>query len=175
MPEVSRTLKSKYHRPGSRHRVEENKETGVLLSAIARVAHPALYITGHSAFAAMQDLPEITKILPIWSSVFNGVSIICNRDTPPHRDTGTLDRWFDILATIGGDYNTVLKLNSIGLDLAYRSGTVVLFSGAALIHSVAASEANRVCFAYFMKNRIHEKFGIRAPNWMELSIYSNDL
>lgn len=123
----------------------------------------------------MQNLPEIAEILKIWNSVFSGISIIANRETPPHRDTGTLDRWFDILATIGGDYDTVLKLDSISVELAYRSGTVVLFSGATLVHSVAASKANRVCFAYFMKNRIHERFGVRAPNWMELSVYSNNI
>jgi hypothetical protein len=153
--------------------VQDSLEVGALFSAIARVAHPSLYDAGHATFAAMQDLPEIAECLQTWSSVFSGVSIIANRETPAHRDTGTLAKWFDILATIGGDTDTKLNLLSIGAEMAYRSGTVILFSGALLAHSVAACEAERVCFAYFMKNKIHERFGIRAPSWMESSVYSN--
>jgi hypothetical protein len=155
--------------------VQESLEAGALLSAIARVAHPALYDAGREAFAAMQELPEIGECLRTWSSVFSGVSIIANREAPAHRDTGTLARWFDVLATIGGDADTKLNLLSIGAEMAYRSGTVALFSGASLVHSVPACEADRVCFAYYMKNKIHERFGIRAPSWMESSVYSNQL
>jgi hypothetical protein len=172
-PEVSKSLKATNRDTSCQDWVDEFLEAGGLLSAISRVAHPSLYMTGRTAFSAMRELTEIGNCVKRWSSVFSAVNIIVNRETPLHRDTGTLPEWFDILATIGGDSDTIMELPSIGARIAYRSGTVALFSGATIAHSVPAARADRVCFTYYMKNKIHERFGVKAPGWMDASIYSD--
>jgi hypothetical protein len=144
---------------------------GALLSAFCKVTHPELYRTSRLAFGAKRGDSIIEECLRSWSSVFSAVSVIVNQETPPHRDTGTLPDWYDILTTIGGDDVTLMDLPSLGIRLAYRSGTTTFFSSATIVHSVPAAKADRLCFAYYMKHKIHECFGVKAPSWMEQSVH----
>jgi hypothetical protein len=119
----------------------------------------------------MQELADITEVLQWWSSIYSGVSIIANRETPVHRDVGTSPEAYDLLVTIGGDEETVLCLPSMGLVMEYRSGTTVLFSGYAVPHGVTPSVAERVCFAYYIKDNVHERFRVKGLDWMNQSMY----
>jgi hypothetical protein len=49
-----------------------------------------------------------------------------------------------------------LKLPGLGLSLEYGPGTVVGFSGTMLEHEVSSFEGDRVCYAYFMMDAVHE-------------------
>jgi hypothetical protein len=170
--EVSSLLKPNTGDPGCLAWVKESDVTGALLSAISRIAHPEQYEAGLRALAAMQGLPEIAEILQWWSSIFSGVSVIANRETPVHRDVGTSPEAYDLLVTLGGDETSALHLPSMGLWMAYRTGTAVLFSGYAVPHGVLPSEAERVCFAYYMKDNVHERFGVKGVDWMNKSVYN---
>lgn len=123
----------------------------------------------------MQDNNAIADCLIHWGSVFSGLNVIVNRRTPPHRDTGTLAEWYDLLATIGGDADTEMELLNLGVTLQYRSGCLVLFSGASILHTVAETVADRLCLAYYMKKVILDRFSITPPSWMTRSMYQADL
>jgi len=157
--------------PGCLKWVQEVNVTGALLSAITRIAHPQQYEAGRQAFAAMQDLADVAEVLRWWSSIYSGISVIANRETPVHRDVGTSPEAYDLLATIGGDEETTLVLPSMGVFMEYRSGTAVLFSGYAVPHGVTPSVAERVCFAYYIKDNVHERFGVKGLDWMNRSLY----
>lgn len=114
----------------------------------------------------MQGDEDIAECLLHWGSVFSGLNVIVNRRTPPHRDTGTLAEWYDLLVTIGGDKDTEMELVNLGVVLGYRSGCLALFSGASILHTVAETVADRICIAYYMKRVILDRFNIKLPSWM---------
>ena len=115
---------------------------------------------------------DYSAILGIWSSVFNGVSIISNRETIFHRDGQSRLAWYDIICTLGGDQSTVLEFRDLGIRLRYTSGTVVAHSGRLLYHGVSAAENERVCYAYWMRDCIHELMGVKSPYWMSRDMYA---
>jgi hypothetical protein len=167
-PEVSQLLKKENPDGGCRQWLQEFGVSSAMLSAIARVAHPDLYWAGRNAFLALQEIEEINEVMTMWNSVFNGVSIIVDRESPLHRDVGTRAAWYDILATIGGDVDTSMRWPGLGISVSYRSGTVVLFSGFTIPHCVEMSEMDRVCFAYYMKESVHARTSVLSPSWMTI-------
>jgi hypothetical protein len=168
--QVSALLKDKH--PGCRDWVVDFAESGAILSAITLVSHPRLYHMGRSSLIHLGDMPEIKEIARHWSSVYSAVSIVSNRDTPLHRDTGTQPPWYDILATIGGDPDTTMDWPSLGIRGQYRSGTCVLFSGNCIPHMVRRSLQDRVVVAYYMKDNVLEEANVEGAPWMEQDMYS---
>lgn len=161
--------------PGCREWLHETHEYEALISGMLRVAHPKLFEAGRDVLLAMRSVPDLVPAVQNWTSVFGAISIVANRESPVHRDQGTNPRWFDALTSIGGDLETRLVLPGLGISLQYRSGTTVLFSGYTLAHRVSRSRAERVCFAHYMKDNVHERFGVEAPNWMNMSFYRSTL
>jgi len=170
---VSATLKANNPDQGCRSWAFDFVEAGALLSAIVRVAHPDLYDAGLIAFMEMHNIPEVAECLQCWSSIFSAISVIANRESPIHRDAGTRSEWYDFLVSIGGDPDTRMVWPSLGVQLAYTSGTGVLFSGYCIPHGVGKSKADRVCIAGYMKDNVHERFHVRAPGWMNIEMYDN--
>jgi hypothetical protein len=160
--EVSSLLKPNTGDLGCLAWVTESDVTSALLSAISCIAHPEQYEAGLRAFTAMQALPEIAEILQWLSSIFSGVSVIANRETPVHWDVSTSLEAYDLLVTLRGDETSSLHLPSMGLWMAYRTSTAVLFSGYAVPYSIVPLEAEWVCFAYYMKDNVHERFGVKG-------------
>ena len=143
------------------------------MSAILAVIHPELYNAGQDTFKRLRECPEIQPqdVLRRWTSVFNGVSVICNRFTPPHRDGNSRRQWYDLLASIGRYRNCNLKLPGIGLSLEYGPGSVVGLLGGVLEHEVPHFEGERVCYAYFMRDSVHEWAGVPGNSWMKIDHY----
>lgn len=169
--EASANLK-KNTSPDCRRWLEEMSETSALFSAMLRIMHPDQYAAGREAVEELFTSPEkladpedTISLLPLWSSVFNGVSIISNRESPPHRDSKTRFEWFDILTTNGNYSDGWLNLPGLQLKLAYNPGTVVAFSGKLLLHEVKAVEGDRVCLAYYMRDCIHKFLGVGPAGW----------
>jgi len=63
-------------------------------------------------------------------------------------------------APLGGDENTVLEFRDLGIRLHYTSRTVVAHSGRLLYHGISVAENERVCYAYWMRDCIHEAMGV---------------
>lgn len=148
-------------------------ESNSILCAILAVIHPGLYGAGRETLNRLRKAPGIERqdVLSRWTSVFNGVCLICNRDTPAHRDGNSAPHWYDLLVTLGEYNNCSLELPGVGISLKYDPGTVVGLSGMALEHKVASFEGQRVCYAYFMRDNVHEWAGVPWGTWMNTSYY----
>lgn len=148
-------------------------ESNSVLSAILAVIHPALYDAGRETFNCLRKDPRIERqdVIGKWTSVFNGVSVITNRNTQAHRDSYSAHHWYDLLVTLGKYTKCNLELPGVGVTLEYGPGTVVGLSGMMLEHSVPNFEGERVCYAYFMRDSVHNWAGVSQGPWMNKSYY----
>lgn len=149
-------------------------ESNSVLSAILAVIHPTLHKSGRETFDRLRKCAEIQPedVLRRWTSVFNGVAVIVNRTTPAHRDSNTRKQWYDLLVTLGRYRNCNLNLPGAGISLEYGPGTVVGLLGATLEHEVPRFEGERVCYAYFMRDNVHEWAGVSGYTWMATEYYN---
>ncbi|KAF8260223.1 hypothetical protein EI94DRAFT_1611692, partial [Lactarius quietus] len=64
-----------------------------------------------------------------------------------------------------------LELPGLGISLEYGPGTVIGILGATLEHEVSQFEGERVCYAYFMRDNVHECAKVPGHSWMETGCY----
>src|SRR5271155_843202 len=76
--EISASLRPANHDQGGRTWLTDMCETSALISAILRVIHPKLYISGRDTLHSMRGLDHLHPILGIWSLVFNVVTVLSN-------------------------------------------------------------------------------------------------
>ena len=147
-------------------------ESGALFGAILRVAHPELYQAARTAAKlAAQAHPKVRLALEQWPTVFHAVLLICNRETPYHRDVSGNPAWFDLLASLGTYGQATLALRNLGMQIAYTPGSVVLLSGMLIHHGVAKVKPDRICYAWYMSEVLHENFGMNNVPWMTTAAY----
>lgn len=151
----------------------EIAETNAILSAILRVMHPDQFQAGKSALEKLRGQPDLAEVLDKWSSVFTGVAVISNRITPGHRDTGGRLPWYDLLATVGNYHDAEFELSTLGIKLRYNPGTVIAVAGKTLEHGMPSFKGERVCYAFFMKESVHERMRVEAPGWMTHRYYQD--
>jgi len=165
-----------FKRPAALDWLDSISESNAVVSAILAVIHPKLYDAGRQTADCLRNTPQIgpQDILCRWASVFNGVSVISNRITLPHRDTGSRFNWYDILATSGRYEGCTLELLSLGISLEYSTGSVVGILGKVLMHEVRTFEGDRVCYAYFMRNNVHEWARVPGSDWMYTKYYKSE-
>ena len=162
-----------FHSSAALDWLDSISESNAILSAILAVIHPQLYDAGWSTTKRLRDTPEIDAqdLLNRWASVFSGVSVIPNRDTPPHRDGNSRFHWYDMLATLGSYRDCNFEMPGLGISLKYGPGTVVGILGNVIEHGVPSFEGDRVCYAYFMRNNVHEWARVPASEWMKTNYY----
>jgi hypothetical protein len=80
-------------------------------------------------------------------------------------------QWYNLLVTLGRYRNCNFELPGLGILLEYGPGTVVGLMGMALEHEVPDFEGDRVCYAYWMRDRMHEWAEVPGDAWMKLSQY----
>ena len=175
--ELSSSLKSTNADESARSWLADTVESSALIGAFLSVIHPELYAIGRAALIQLANDPnqvkeplDLLEVLKVWSIPFSSISVISNRQSPFHRDNARKP-WYDVLATFGNHKNGVMELPGLGMRLLYNPGTMVGISGKIVRHGVAACEGDRVCVAYYMKDRIHERLGLPAPQWMKLQYY----
>jgi hypothetical protein len=71
-----------------------------------------------------------------------------------------------MLATLESYQNCTLELPGLGISLEYGPGTVVGILGSVIKHAVPGFEGDRVCYAYFMRNNVHEWVKVSTSDWM---------
>jgi len=70
-----------------------------LLDAVLCVIHPRMWIASKEA---MQKLTHGLKTpLPTWPTVYGGMDVIVNRETPSHCDMGGAYNFYDQLLSLG--------------------------------------------------------------------------
>ena len=165
-PEVSQSLKT----PAS-HVVEwlnTNIRFLFIMTAVLAVVHPHQYNAGFEMLTNMRCHPNmlrepdaLLRVLSAWHFPFTGVSIICNRQTPAHRDAQANPYWYDVLATLGSYEDLDFHLTGLGLSFSYRPGTVVALCGKILCHAAEKiQQGDRVCFAWFMRDDVRKYLGV---------------
>ncbi|KDQ53081.1 hypothetical protein JAAARDRAFT_137875 [Jaapia argillacea MUCL 33604] len=155
---VSASLQAGSRTPSLNAWLRDFYQSGALMSAILRVIHPKLYDAGRLALTRlMLEDEEVWDVLKVWPSVYSAMSIISNRLTPPHQDTQSQASWYDLLATVGPYPDAVMALPGLGLRLRYGAGMVVGFSGILLRHCVPANDSDRICYIYYMRDKVHER------------------
>lgn len=132
------------------------------MNSVLSVIHPKLFGAGLTTMNKLGAEAEFREIVSLWHSVFNGVQVLSNRETPLHRDNNTLAEWYDLLLTVGPYRNGWLALPGIGVKLSYEPGTVVGLGGKLLQHGVNKVEGERVCIAYYFRANVQKKVNEKA-------------
>ncbi|VDB91416.1 unnamed protein product [Peniophora sp. CBMAI 1063] len=142
----------------------ENIETGILVSVILAIVHPAQYRESRAALDFLATLPDFAHHMKNWTFVFNAVTLITNRLTPGHRDRASGGaNFYDLLLTIGGDSRTVLSLPGLGIRVQYDSGAVALFSGNEHLHEVSSFGMERACVACYARPAVMRWLNAKHP------------
>lgn len=160
------------------------KSFSELLGGILSIIHPELYYIGREAmtrlssepasggpWVAHEEVPRLHDILTAWGHPWTAVSVMVNRATPFHRDVNGRNPWMDLLVTIGEYQQGRLELPGLGVRLLYDPRTVVGLLGKVVRHGAGEVDGERACLAYYMRNGVHERLGLRAGTWMNVSQY----
>ncbi|KAG1843162.1 hypothetical protein DFJ58DRAFT_844469 [Suillus subalutaceus] len=115
---------------------EPLRRPAAIATAALRVMHPEQYWAGLQAFASLgekarsKELPKMSETLQYWATVFNSLTIICNQETPNHRDPSSISECFDILTSVGNYSNARMSMPSLQLELSGRgSNCLGMMSG----------------------------------------------
>ena len=137
----------------------------MILSSITRVIHPELFEMGLDSMSKMSNQETLKDVLDLWWSVFNGVQVISNRETPVYHDHSSLSCWYDLLTTMGPYKTAHLELPGVGLRFSYGSGTVIGLCGRVLRHGVSLADEERICVAYYMRENVQRRLGSKLASW----------
>lgn len=135
------------------------------VNGILSITHRSLFLGALDVQDNLRSKPEFMNSMSSWPSVFSGVSIIANRQTPRHRDRQTWPTWYDIVVTAGSYADGDFEISPIGLRCRYKPGTVVALCGNLLEHACETAGGDRVCLAFFMRSSLFELTGVEMPNW----------
>ena len=142
-----------------------NAELACLLSSILWVIHLELFRMGMEGMKKLQTHSSFSHIYRFWWSIYNGVQVISNRESLVHRDHSSSSEWYDLLTTVGPYSDAVLELPGVGLCLQYNSGTVMALCGHLLRHGVFEAEGERICLAYYMRENVQRRLGVKFATW----------
>ena len=88
--------------------LRKNRMPFALIGGILSIIQPLLFDMGVQALQALEsdlklcDNPErLREVLEFWHVPFSGISVISNRVTPLHCDTGGRAEWMDLLLALG--------------------------------------------------------------------------
>ncbi|KIM59776.1 hypothetical protein SCLCIDRAFT_81394, partial [Scleroderma citrinum Foug A] len=142
-----------------------------MLSAALSIMHLPLYNAGLHRMEVLSSWAEqndkgMDDALDTWSTVYTNISVIANRGTPLHHDSHSQSNWYDILVSVGEYKDCYLDIPTLGLKLEYSPGTIVAFSSRLLHHGVNKVDGHRCCFAYYMRDNIHNFLHVPATEWM---------
>lgn len=162
----------------------KTRTLSTLLGGTLKIIHPELHALGRSALNELRDpgsgpLPwfihgediRLGNVLEEWLHPFSAVSVIVNRTTPCHRDSKGRNSWMDILATVGDYSFGRLELPGLGVRLEYEPGTVVGLLGKVVRHGASEVVGERMCLAYYMRDKVHQRLGVPAGTWMNVDTY----
>ena len=155
------------------------QESNALLGALLNVMHPELYhqaregliqLYNHPNFIRDGEQEALLAALRTWTNPFSALQVIVNRETPLHRDVRGRNAWYDMLVSLGNYTDGRFEVPGIGLRLNYPPGTVIGICSWALLHGAGKVNGDRICLAYFMRNKVLERLGIPAANWRKVSL-----
>ncbi|KAJ3506421.1 hypothetical protein NLJ89_g6879 [Agrocybe chaxingu] len=154
--------------------LRDMQETNALLGAVLRVINPKVYEQGMADLVKISKSPDdvenhdrVKDILGFWASPYHGLSVMCNRQTPVHRDVHSPKDSMEMLATIGTYLDGQITLPSLNHMLHYPAGTIVALGGRIIPHSAKAN-GDRACIAYYMRETILTRLGsLKEHTWFD--------
>ncbi|KIM63803.1 hypothetical protein SCLCIDRAFT_116477, partial [Scleroderma citrinum Foug A] len=145
-----------------------------LVSGALSIIHPQLYADGMRRIHALESWStmnnsRMNRALSVWPTAFTNISLIANQSTPLHCDPQSRCDWFDMIINVGEYDHCTMAIPTLGVELLYKPGTAVAFSGRLLQHGVNAVEGNRYCLTYYMRDNIHYWAKVpRCADWMRM-------
>ena len=149
----------------------------ICMNAVFSIIAPDLYSSGLAALGAVKEDPgkyfgEVPKSRQnswdgtlentrLWPSVFSGLSVIANRETPSHRDVNGHHPWYDLLCSAGFHERCILKVVDLEATFSYKPGTLIGICGRTLRHKVKGWEGmDRLCIAHFMRFGVMDRMDL---------------
>jgi hypothetical protein len=160
-------------RKGGQGWVMAMEETMAFLGAVLGVIHPGTFAAGKQCINAIRDSDRVAKrenleeLLRYWASPFLSGSLISNRDSGLHWDTGGNYPAMDLLVSVGPYANGSFTVPGLGYELWYGRGTVIGLLGRILHHGATAS-GEQLCFAQYMWENVFETLNVAEPGWVRI-------
>jgi hypothetical protein len=117
------------------------------------------------AMAKLADMEEADDLINLWTSLFNGCQVMSNRETPVHRDNNSCAEWYDILCSVGPYKTADMELTNVGLTFQYHTGVILALCGRILHHGVSATDGDRMCLAYYMRQNVQARLASTSASW----------
>lgn len=134
---------------------------------------------GAQALQALEADPQMCdnpgrlfEVLAFWHVPFSGISVVSNRVTPLHCDTGGRAEWMDILLALGEYDNGRFSVPAFGYTFKYNPGTIVALSSKIFRHG-ATCEGNRAAIAFYMRDNVLNRLGLPSGTWLQQADYQN--
>jgi hypothetical protein len=162
-------------RPEGAAFVKAITDAEAVLDCVAAIVCPELHSISLCAIDKLKSGEHLSKwddIVKQWPCVFSGIEVISNRVTPLHRDPKAAPTMYDFLVSAGNHQEAWLDLPDVNAKLAYNPGTVVAVCGRVLRHGVEKwIGGERICFAHFIRDAVHQRLGLPRPDWVKSSQY----
>ncbi|KIK23207.1 hypothetical protein PISMIDRAFT_100944, partial [Pisolithus microcarpus 441] len=132
-----------------------NKIAEVVLSDLAQVGKDAISVKGD--WVVSQPPSPI-----LWPSIYLGIDVIINQETPPHQDQVSAPSLLDLVVSLG---------THDALVDSHPNSTMIYLAGKVLTHSVPKwGKGERVALAHYMKDAVHNRFGLPGQLSLNRSI-----
>ncbi|KIK20431.1 hypothetical protein PISMIDRAFT_105831, partial [Pisolithus microcarpus 441] len=92
-------------------------------------------------------------------SIYLGIDVIVNQETPPHLDLVSAPSLLDLVVSLG-THDAHFHISEIGTIFNYKSGTMIYLAGKVLTHS---GKGERIALAHHMKDAVHNRLGLPRP------------
>jgi len=150
-----------------------------LIGGILSITQPELFDMGMEGLRVLQLNPELSdnperlrEILGIWYTPFSALSVISNRVTPLHCDTGARPEWMDLILALGEYDNGQFSIPAFGYTFKYNPGTIVGFSSKIFRHG-ATCHGNRAAIAFYMRDNVMNRLRLPSGTWFQQTNYQN--
>ncbi|KAI6024926.1 hypothetical protein BKA83DRAFT_4124738 [Pisolithus microcarpus] len=120
---------------------------------IGEIVLPDLTRVGRDAISVKGDWVISQPPSPIgWPSIYLGIDVIVNQETPPHQDQVSAPSLLDLVVSLG-THDAQFHISEIGTIFDYKPGTMIYLAGKVLTHSVPKwGKGERIALAHYMKD-----------------------
>jgi hypothetical protein len=150
------------------------EDTAALLGAVLAVMNPSMFEAGMNCMTRIANNPEkiskrehLAELLEVWTSPLTASSLMNNRNSPLHRDTGGGNAYMDLLVSVGDYVNGRFNVPGLVGDLWYCPGTVIGLCGRVVRHG-ASAVGERFCYAQYLRETVLRFWGVPDPDWVNI-------
>ncbi|KAF8810593.1 hypothetical protein BYT27DRAFT_7091497 [Phlegmacium glaucopus] len=157
--------------------LRKSRSLFALMGGILSIVQPELFNLGVQALQVLESDPEmcdnperLRELLGIWHMPFSALSVISNRLTPLHCDTGGRAEWMDLMLALGEYDNGRFGVPAFGYTFKYNPGTVVALSSKIFRHG-ATCEGNWAAISFYMRDNVLNRASLPTGTWLHRADY----